>query len=70
MIERADGNHSAYSPDLPGCVAMGKTRDQVARNVHEAIDQHLRGLLEDKLPVPPSRCFVEFVVIPACLRAC
>jgi predicted RNase H-like HicB family nuclease len=70
MIERADGNHSAYSPDLPGGVATGKTRDPVARNMHEAIDQHLRGLLEDKLPVPPSRSFVEFFVIPACLRAC
>ena len=54
VIEKADGNYSAYSPDLPGCVATGKTHDQAARNMHEAIDLHVRGLLEDKLPVPQS----------------
>jgi len=45
VIERADGNYSAYSPDLPGCVATGKTRNQAARNMHEAIDLHVRGLM-------------------------
>jgi predicted RNase H-like HicB family nuclease len=65
VIEKADGNYSAYSPDLPGCVATGKTRDQAARNMHEAIDLHVRGLLEDKLPVPQSRSFAEYVAIPA-----
>jgi predicted RNase H-like HicB family nuclease len=65
VIEKADRNYSAYSPDLPGCVATGKTRDQVARNMHEAIDLHVRGLLEDKLPVPQSRSFAEYVAIPA-----
>jgi predicted RNase H-like HicB family nuclease len=57
VIEKADRNYSAYSPDLPGCMATGKTHDQVARNMHEAIDLHVRGLLEDKLPVPQSRSF-------------
>ena len=65
VIEKADRNYSAYSPDLPGCVATGKTRDQVARNMHEAIDLHVRGLLEDKLPVPQSRSFAEYIAIPA-----
>ena len=65
VIKKADGNYSAYSPDLPGCVATGKTRDQAARNMHEAIDLHVRGLLEDKLPVPQSRSFAEYVAIPA-----
>jgi predicted RNase H-like HicB family nuclease len=64
MIEKADRNYSAYSPDLPGCVATGKTRDQVARNMHEAIDMHVRGLLEDKLPVPQSHSFAEYIAIP------
>ena len=63
VIEKADGNYSAHSPDLPGCVATGKTRDQAARNMHEAIDLHVRGLLEDKLPVPKSRSFAEYVAI-------
>ena len=65
VIEKTDGNYSACSPDLPGCVATGKTYDQVERNMHEAIDMHVRGLLEDKLPVPPSRSFAEYVTIPA-----
>jgi predicted RNase H-like HicB family nuclease len=64
VIEKADGNYSAYSPDLPGCVATGKTRDQVARNMHEAIGMHVRGLLEDKLPVPQSHSFAEYIAIP------
>ncbi len=65
VIEKADGNYSAYSPDLPGCVATGKTRDQVSLNMHEAIEVHVRGLLEDNLPVPPSRSFAEYIAIPA-----
>jgi predicted RNase H-like HicB family nuclease len=64
VIEMADGNYSAYSPDLPGCVATGKTRDQAARNMHTAIDLHVRGLLEGTLPVPQSRSFAEYVAIP------
>ena len=65
VIEKADRNYSAYSPDLPGCVATGKTRDQAARNMCEAVDLHVRGSLEDKLPVPQSRSFAEYVAIPA-----
>ena len=55
----------AYSPDLPGCIATGKTRDQVARNMYEAIDLHVRELLEGKLPIPQSRAFAEYIAIPA-----
>lgn len=65
VIEKADGNYSAYSPDLPGCVATGKTRDEAARNMHMAIEMHVRGLLEDKLPVPQARSFAEYVAIHA-----
>ena len=65
VVEKADGNYSAYSPDLPGCVATGKTRDQVASNMYEAIDMHVRGLLEDNLPVPQSRSSAECIAIPA-----
>lgn len=65
VVEKAGGNYSAYSPDLPGCVATGKTRDQAARNMHRAIEMHVRGLLEDKLPVPQGHSFAEYVAIPA-----
>lgn len=65
VIEKANGNYSAYSPDLPGCVATGRTRDQAARNMHTAIEMHVRGLLEDDLPVPQAHSFAEYVAIPA-----
>ena len=65
VVEKANGNYSAYSPDLPGCVATGRTRDQVARNMHEAIEMHVRGLLEDGLPVPQAHSFAEYIAIPA-----
>jgi predicted RNase H-like HicB family nuclease len=63
VIEKAEGNYSAYSPDLPGCVATGKTRKQAAHNMHEAIEMHVQGLLEDKLPVPKSQSFAEYIAI-------
>jgi predicted RNase H-like HicB family nuclease len=65
VIEKANGNFSAYSPDLPGCVATGKTREQATRNMYRAIEMHIRGLAEDKLPVPKSRAFAEYVAMPA-----
>jgi predicted RNase H-like HicB family nuclease len=65
VIEKAHDNYSAYSPDLPGCVATGKTRDQATRNMYEAMELHVRGLLEDKLPIPKSRSFAEYVAIPS-----
>ncbi len=63
VIEKASGNFSAYSPDLPGCAATGKTREQVTRNMHEAIEMHVRGLLEDKLPIPKSRASAEYIAV-------
>lgn len=63
VIEKADGNYSAYSPDLPGCVATGKTRQEVERNMHEAIQLHVQGLLEDNLLVPQSQSFAEYIAV-------
>lgn len=59
VIEKANGNYSAYSPDLDGCIATGKTREEVERNMHEAIRLHVQGLIEDDLPVPESQSFAE-----------
>jgi predicted RNase H-like HicB family nuclease len=63
IIEKATGNYSAYSPDLPGCVATGKTKDQAARNMHQAIKMHLDGLREDGLPIPRSQSSAEYVSV-------
>lgn len=64
VIEKANGNYSAYSPDLPGCVATGVTREEVERNMHEAIQLHVRGLIEDDLPIPESESFAEYIAVP------
>ena len=64
VIEKADANCPAYSPDLPGCVATGETREEAERNMYEAIRMHVRGLLEDGLPIPTSQSSAEYVAIP------
>lgn len=63
VIEKADRNYSAYSPDLPGCVATGDTREDAERNMFDAIEMHLDGLKEDKLPIPKASSFAHVVVI-------
>ncbi|MDO9530036.1 MAG: type II toxin-antitoxin system HicB family antitoxin [Syntrophales bacterium] len=63
IIEKAEGNYSAYSPDLPGCIATGATREEAERNMHEAIEMHVRGLLEDNLSIPETTSFAEYVAV-------
>ncbi len=63
VVESAGNNFSAYSPDLPGCVATGETREATERAMYEAIQLHLEGMAEDHLPVPPSQSYAEYVVI-------
>ena len=52
IYERAAKNWAAYVPNLPGCISTGETREDVARNIKEAIVYHIEGLKEDGLPVP------------------
>jgi predicted RNase H-like HicB family nuclease len=52
IIEQAQGNLSAYVPDLPGCVATGWSREEVVANMREAIELHLRSMREDGEPIP------------------
>lgn len=63
IIEKAKKNYSAYSPDLPGCIATGKTVQEVEKNMYEAIEFHLEGLKADKIPIPKSSALAEYVVI-------
>ena len=63
VIEKADDNYSAYSPDLPGCAASGKTREETERNMYEAIELHIHGLKEDGLPIPESTSFAEYMAV-------
>ncbi len=63
VIEKANNNYSAYSPDLDGCVATGTTREEAEQNMHEAIELHVQGLVEDNLSIPESKSFAEYVAI-------
>jgi len=63
VIEQADGNYSAYVPDLPGCVATGETVVEVKALIREAIALHVRGLREDGLPVPPPVSRSDYVAV-------
>jgi predicted RNase H-like HicB family nuclease len=63
VIERAGPNYSAFSPDLPGCIATGATREEAERNIREAIASHLRGLAEDNLTLPDAEATAEYVVV-------
>jgi predicted RNase H-like HicB family nuclease len=63
VIEKAEGNYSAYVPDLPGCVATGATIEEIEREIQEAIEFHIEGLRADGLPVPEPSSRVEYVEV-------
>jgi predicted RNase H-like HicB family nuclease len=63
VIEQAEGNFSAYAPDLPGCVATGATLAEVEAEMREAIAFHIDGLREDGLPIPPGSSQVEYLEV-------
>jgi predicted RNase H-like HicB family nuclease len=61
VIEKANGNYSAYVPDLPGCVATGETVEAVEREIRDAIRFHIDGLKQDGLPVPEPTSIANYV---------
>lgn len=61
VIEKADGNFSAYVPDLPGCVATGDTEAETEVQIREAIAFHLDGMREDGTPIPLPSSKVDYV---------
>jgi predicted RNase H-like HicB family nuclease len=65
VIERGETSWGAHVPDLPGCVAVGETREEVRRLIREAIEFHIDGLREDGLPVPAPTSEGEFVEVGA-----
>ena len=64
IIEKANGNLSAYSPDLPGCIATGRNKEEVTKNMQDAIELHLQGLIEDNQPIPAPATVAEYISIP------
>jgi predicted RNase H-like HicB family nuclease len=65
VIERGEKSWGAQVPDLPGCIAVAETRDEVLRLIREAIDFHIEGLRQDGLPVPSPSSESEFVEVTA-----
>ena len=65
VIEQSEGNHSAYVPDLPGCVATGSSVAEVEREICEAIWFHRYGLREHGAPAPLPFSRVEYIDVAA-----
>ncbi|MBV8699821.1 type II toxin-antitoxin system HicB family antitoxin [Bradyrhizobium sp.] len=61
VIEKADGNYSAYVPDLPGCVATGDTIAEVEEEIRAAIRFHIEGLAADGIAVPEPTSIAEYI---------
>ena len=65
VIEETGTGYSAYSPDLEGCVSTGRTREEVEKNMREAIEFHLEGLRLEGLEVPAPHTYSAYVEVPA-----
>lgn len=61
VIEKTANNLSAFSPDLPGCVATGATQAEVEERMREAIRMHLDGMREDGIPIPEPSSVAEYI---------
>jgi predicted RNase H-like HicB family nuclease len=63
IIEKGTENYGAYAPDLPGCVAVGDTPEEVEKNMHEAIKMHLQGMIEDNEPIPTPHTTARYLEV-------
>jgi predicted RNase H-like HicB family nuclease len=61
IYERTETGYSAYVPDLPGCIATGKTRRQVEKNIYEAMKFHIEGFKLEGLPIPKPQTESEML---------
>lgn len=62
IIEKGDDSYGAYSPDLPGCIAVGDTVEEVEARMLNAMKAHLAALVEDGIPIPIPTTAATFVV--------
>ena len=63
VIERARSNYSAYVPDLPGCVATGRTIEEVEKEIREAIEFHIEDMRQDGERVPEPSSSVDYIEV-------
>ncbi len=65
IIEETKTGYSAFSPDLPGCIATGSSKEEVEKNMKAAIAFHLEGMSQEGLEVPKSNSFSTYLEVPA-----
>ena len=65
IVEKTETGYSAYSPDIPGCGSTGQTKEEVERNIHEAIQFHLEGLREEGYPIPEPSTYSSYIDVAA-----
>ncbi len=65
VVEKTDTGYSAFSPDVPGCAAVGDTREEVEQNIHEAIEFHVEGLRQEGYAIPEPSSYSSYVDIAA-----
>jgi predicted RNase H-like HicB family nuclease len=65
IVEEGETSFGAYVPDLPGCVAVAETRDEVLRLIEEAIEFHVDGLRQDGQQIPEPSSSIEYVEVRA-----
>ena len=65
VVERGENSWGVHVPDLPGCVAVGETREEALQLVREAIELHIDGLKQDGFPVPTPSSEGVFVEVGA-----
>lgn len=64
IFEETSTGYSAYVPDLPGCIATGKTKEDTEKNIYDAIQFHLEGLKAEKLTIPINKSEAGTIYIP------
>lgn len=65
IVEEGDNSFGAHVPDLPGCIAVGDSKEEVLKLIQEAIEFHLAGLREDGQPIPQPSTTIEYVEVRA-----
>lgn len=65
IIEKRPESYGAYVPDLPGCIAAGETRDEVLRQIRQAIETRLETLRNSNRPIPAPSSTVEMIRVEA-----
>ena len=63
VIEKGKNNYSAYLPDVPGCIATGRTLAITIKRLEKALEMHLAGLREDGLPIPEPNTEVDYITL-------